>query len=509
MRCHVHYPDDIRISPPVPRAGFCHNARMPEFFLRYRWWLLGGALLCAAGAWLIGHDAVVRQREAFETDARIMHRVLSQRVVQHEAILATLSLLQAEAGDDREPRLAALYPQILSVERRSGTQTWRDAADAAAEAQSRELRRPVLARADFARGRFTLVLAGQPASHAMTLGLHEMMPWSEWPTDPRSSPVRVVLRHDGQEAVLQPGKDIPYGNLFSFSKALAAQSQPFELHASRRMGWLELPWGAMLGWCVLVALGGTGACQWRAQREARRRAEELLRLGHVTRLNTLGELAAGMAHELNQPLTAVLANTQGARRLLAEDEPDLDTARDAMGKAAEQAKRAADVLGRLRRLVERPQADTPLQALDLPQAARQVLYLLAPELQRRGVECSVEGDPQCAVRAEPVALEQVIHNLVMNALQALEKVPPGRRSLVLQVSVEDARGVLRVCDSGPGIAPELLPRIFEPFFSTREDGLGLGLSLCETLLTSMGGSLRAARHSPQGAEFRLDLELAR
>lgn len=205
----------------------------------------------------------------------------------------------------------------------------------------------------------------------------------------------------------------------------------------------------------------------------------------------------------------MLANTQGARRLLAEDEPDLDTARDAMGKAAEQAKRAADVLGRLRRLVERPQADTPLQALDLPQAARQVLYLLAPELQRRGVECSVEGDPQCAVRAEPVALEQVIHNLVMNALQALEKVPPGRRSLVLQVSVEDARGVLRVCDSGPGIAPELLPRIFEPFFSTREDGLGLGLSLCETLLTSMGGSLRAARHSPQGAEFRLDLELAR
>ena len=121
------------------------------------------------------------------------------------------------------------------------------------------------------------------------------------------------------------------------------------------------------------------------QRAARSRAEELLRLGQVARLNTLGELAAGMAHELNQPLTAVMANTQAARRLLDDDPPELDTARQAMAQAVEQARRAADVVGRLRRVVERPDLAGQTQAVNLAEAVRRALYLLEPECQRRGV----------------------------------------------------------------------------------------------------------------------------
>ncbi|MFT3735070.1 MAG: ATP-binding protein [Rhodocyclaceae bacterium] len=478
---------------------------MLKQILRLRWWLLAAALLCIAGVWLLGRMALTQQREAFETDARIMHRVLSQRVVQHDAMLATVSLLQAGQGAEREQRLASVYPQILAMERRDAGGTWRDARYADAEAQSRKLQRPVLALADFDQGRYVMVLAGQPASHAMTVGLRQMLPWAEWPTNPETSPIRVELRLDKQVMVLQRGRQIPWGRHFSFSKHLAADSQPFEVYAERIVGWLQLPWGWMAGWCALVIAGCVATYQLRTQREQRRRAEELLRLGQVARLNTLGELAAGMAHELNQPLTAVLANTQAARRLLDDDEPELDTARTAMGKAAEQAQRAAEVVGRLRRVVERPEAGAERVAVDLVQVARQVLYLLEPEAHKRSVAVALEGDASRVVLAEPVALEQVVHNLVMNALQALEKVPPAQRTLSLHISSDNKQGVLRVADSGPGIAPEVLPRLFEPFFSTREGGLGLGLSLCETLAAGMGGELRAANRTPQGAEFTLRL----
>jgi C4-dicarboxylate-specific signal transduction histidine kinase len=121
------------------------------------------------------------------------------------------------------------------------------------------------------------------------------------------------------------------------------------------------------------------------------------------------------------------------------------------------------------------------------------------------------------VQADPVALEQIIHNLLSNALQALERQGRGQAPatdsaavplLRLEVSASDGMGLLAVGDNGPGIAPEALPHVFEPFFSTREGGLGLGLSLCESLAQGMGGTLRAANQAPHGALFTLSLPLA-
>jgi C4-dicarboxylate-specific signal transduction histidine kinase len=217
-----------------------------------------------------------------------------------------------------------------------------------------------------------------------------------------------------------------------------------------------------------------------------------------------------MAHELNQPLTAVLANTQAAQRLLAEEPPELATARSAMKQAAEQARRAADVVGRLRRVIERPDRQAELRPVALQEALRSALHLLAPEMARRAVTASID-DPTPApvwVLAEPVALEQIVHNLLMNALQALEELPSGARRLRLSVGIEAGRGLLAVSDNGPGLSPEALPRVFEPFFSTREGGLGLGLSLSETLASGMGGALEAAPAEPRGARFTLRLPLA-
>ena len=264
----------------------------------------------------------------------------------------------------------------------------------------------------------------------------------------------------------------------------------------------------MLAWSLLVAVIVMGGVALRRQRAEKLRAEELLRLGQVGRLNTLGELAAGMAHELNQPLTAVLANTQAASRLLDEDPPELAIARKAMAQAAEQARRASNVVDRLRRAVERPAMAVQRVSVRLEEAVNNALYLLEPEFSRHAVLPKVSLPPASPhVQADPVALEQVIHNLLTNALQALDKVPAAERQLTLQLGTDGDSGFLQVIDTGPGIAPDVLQRIFEPFFSTRDGGLGLGLSLCETLASSMDGTLVASHHTPRGAVFCLSLPL--
>ena len=470
--------------------------------------------LSVIGCVLLARIELTQLRDAFETDARISHRLLSQRAVQHEAVLATLALLQPAAqpgsADAAEQRLASVYPQILSVQRRDPGKPWPSASLDQAEQASRQTRTAVLANPDFtsARGRYQLVLAAQPASFALLIDVSGAVPWSEWSMPVQSSPVRVTLEHAGQAFVLQPGRIDAPGWRFEFHKALASVSQPFDVVAVRQVGWQELPWAAMALWTLAVAAALAAWSAWQRQRSARRRAEELLRVGHVARLNALGELAAGMAHELNQPLTAIVANTQAAKRLLQDDPGELPTALQAMDQAVAQAHRAAEVLGRLRRTVEQPHPAQPGQTVDLEQAVRNALYLLEPQCRRLAVTTAVHQAQPVKVVAERVALEQIVHNLLTNALQALDRVPASERQLAIHIETAPDMGVLRVADTGPGIAPNTLPHVFEPFFTTREGGLGLGLSLCETLASGMGGQLRAQANVPRGAVFILTLPLA-
>lgn len=472
---------------------------------------LGTALVAVLGAALLARAELQRQRDAFDTDARIVHRLLSQRVVQHDAVLATLALLQpTRDGERAEQRLPAVFPHILQARRRLAGEAWPDASLTQAEALSRQRQRAALGELDLARGRYELVTAAGSGAYALQIDMAQAVPWDEWPMDAGRSPVQVRLVLDGQQHLVQPGAPAPprLGWTFGFSKVLASASQPFDVQAQLHVSWSALPWWRMGAWVVLVLLATLAWQAWQQQRTERRRAEELLRLGQVARLNTLGELAAGVAHELNQPLTAVLANTQAAQRLLAEDPPDLPTAQSAMTQAAEQARRAADVVGRLRRVVERPDTQGAAAPTPLAQAVRSALHLLEPEFKRRHVSVQLQGDEPPAVLADPVALEQIVHNLLMNALQALEQVPPGQRDVLITLGQEGALGQLQVNDSGPGIAPDVLPRLFQPFFSTRAGGLGLGLSLCETLAVGMGGSLSARNAPPRGAELTLRLPLA-
>ena len=477
-----------------------------------RWsWALGAALLAAAGsAWIV--QAELKQRRAdFDTDARIAHRLLSQQAAQQDAVLATLTLLQpgGEAGSDADQRLSALYPQLLQVARRGRDEAWSASAGeparlAAAEAQSRTLGRAVLAAVDPSRGQYTLLRAGQPASYALRIDMARMVPWAEWPL-PREGPVHAELRLGAGPWLIQPGLAPAGPWLFGADKVLASDSQNFELRVSRVVAWTELPWPGVAAWCLASMALVLGLATWRRQRAATRRAQELLRLGQVGRLNALGEMAAGMAHELNQPLTAVLASTQAAQRLLDDETPDLATLRQALQHSAQQARRAGEVVGRLRRLVQVPDADAAPQDLALAPLLRNVLDLV----HMPGVQPELGGlDEALRVRADPVALEQLLHNLLLNAVQALDRVPPHQRRLAIASRVDADQVQLVVQDSGPGFSAEALARAFEPFFTTRAGGLGLGLSLCETLAIGMGGALTARNRPEGGAELTLSLPRA-
>jgi signal transduction histidine kinase len=468
-------------------------------------------------------------------DARIAHRLLSQRAAQLDAVLATLALL-APAANAEEPavRLPALWPAVLSVQRSDAQHPWPDAALAEAEAHSRALaagqRHAVLAAVDPTRAHYSLVLAGHPASWALRVDAKRLVPADEWPLSD-TGPVRALLVADAHTLVLHPGAPEagqPAGLTpgFTFAKTLATPSQPFELRLQRATGPAQWPWGWLLAWAAACAAATAVLLALQRARDTQRRNAELVRMAQVARLNTLGELAAGMAHELNQPLAAVLASTQAAQRMLRHDDqeapldlgdddgPDLPAVRQALGLAAAQARRASDVLTRLRRLVQDPMQGAVRQKLDLQSLCEQMLHLLGPELQRRGISATVSGSVP-ALWADPVMLEQIVHNLVTNAMQALEAAatPSPTISVMLQPATDPTHALLLVRDNGPGFAPEHLGRVFEPFFSTRPGGLGLGLPLCETLAQALGGSLQARnlgalRAGSSGAELVLTLPMA-
>jgi len=211
--------------------------------------------LVASGIEVGGSRA--RYEDAFQTDARIMHRLLSQRAAQHEAILATLALLQPGAQSvltQEVQRLPAVYPQIVRAERWITEAPWAGelpAPLAAAAAESQRLRHAMLAAIDARVAHYWVVLAARPASYALEIDVHAMVPWEEWPLPRQGSPVRVALQQGVQEIVVSTGAPDEAGWLgqrLSFNKTIASDSQPFNVAVSRQLDWRSLPWGRLAAW---------------------------------------------------------------------------------------------------------------------------------------------------------------------------------------------------------------------------------------------------------------------
>lgn len=230
-------------------------------------------------------------------------------------------------------------------------------------------------------------------------------------------------------------------------------------------------------------------------------------LARIARVATLGELAASIAHELNQPLSAVVANANAASRFLAADPPDLREVRDALTDVAEDAARAGDVIASMRQLLERGEVDH--HPLDLRSVLVDVAELLRSEAIMRGVSLEIPeaGPVDLRVAGHRGQLTQVFLNLVMNAIDSTCRLPAPPRTVSILAHVQDGVVEVQVCDNGAGLPADDVEKLFEPFVSGRPDGLGMGLTISRSIAETHGGQLTAERPVEGGARLCLRLPL--
>ena len=233
-------------------------------------------------------------------------------------------------------------------------------------------------------------------------------------------------------------------------------------------------------------------------------AVQRLELAHLMRVSVLGELSGAIAHELNQPLTAILANAQAALQLLSYQPPALEEVHDALADIVHEDNRAGEVIKRLRGLLEKGESRT--EPIDVNELVEATMSLLHSELIARQIGVAMDLAPDLpVVMGDPIQLQQVLLNIVMNAMDAMAPIPANRRRIEIRTGF-DHRGYLGVSirDSGAGIKSGE-KRLFEPFYTTKEHGLGLGLALCATIVEAHGGTLTLTNHDCGGAVAALSL----
>lgn len=239
-----------------------------------------------------------------------------------------------------------------------------------------------------------------------------------------------------------------------------------------------------------------------AELEARRIQNEL---AHATRLSVLGELAASLAHELNQPLAAILSNAQAARRFLAAPEPDLKEIREILDDIVRDDKRAGDVIHHMRAMVQK-KGGVAAEPLDFNALVRDTAKLVHGELVGRNIGLELDLTPKLpAVLAGRVEMQQVLLNLMVNAMDAVRDQPAGRLRLRIQTSVAAGRVRIALRDHGHGISEKAMTEIFRPFFTTKAHGLGMGLSISRSMVEAHGGELWAENATDGGAIFWIEL----
>jgi len=236
----------------------------------------------------------------------------------------------------------------------------------------------------------------------------------------------------------------------------------------------------------------------------RHRAEEAQRdLVHASRLAVLSEFTASLAHEINQPLAAILSNAEAAEMLLDTNLPPLDEVRRILADIRQDDLRASDVIKKLRMLFRRGTVER--QSVDIQRVIQDVLGLMRNESQRRGIEIVTELRPErLAVSGEPVHLQQVLLNLVINAMESMEQQERPKR-ITISASEQADMILISVSDSGPGIPAEIIPKLFDRFFSTKREGMGMGLAISRSLIEEHGGRLWAENNTEWGATFHFRL----
>lgn len=414
--------------------------------------------LISSCGWVV--YALQQQYEEQSAEFRILYRDIAVKLSQHDAIL---SLLSANSNPEV---IKQQFPQILR---------WQQRAENATE--------------------YTLDPAGNGtywlnAQHfALLVDLntliadipqvnyfqHLSLDWNKTPLIERGS-----------------GTASPY---WLWDKTLVSPSQPLGLSAGNSPDWAKLPWLMML----LSSLFWAGAIyfinQYRANKHQRNIANQRAHFSELTRLNAMGEIAAGIVHELNQPLTAALSYNQAALRLIRQQQ--VQEVPPLLDATVVQIKRISDLLLQFRQKLTREQRE--LQPVNLNQIWLRVVMLLEKEL-RSGKITIINKIPETLpdLLADPLWIEQILHNILANAIQAQQQNQLGSGWVAIKADQSDNGISLTISDGGPGLSTQALQEVFMPFFTTRPDGLGLGMALTETLVQRLNGNIKVDNIKGQG-----------
>jgi PAS domain S-box-containing protein len=295
------------------------------------------------------------------------------------------------------------------------------------------------------------------------------------------------------------------------TRAAAGETVLFNRHRHRRKDGSVFPVEVQTsffrhgGRRLLLKIARNISDRVQAEEERERRRQLEAGLAHINRVSLMGELTASITHEVNQPLAGIVSNGSACLRWLAGDPPNLEEAREAARRIVRDGKRAGDVIARVRALTRQDAAST--DKVDLNQSIQEVLSLVADEAKRTSATiCAGFADDVAPVAGDRVQVQQVVLNLVMNALEAMRSVGASARELVITTRNVDAAHVqVTVEDSGPGIDPNAVDKIFEPFYTTKASGMGMGLSICRSIVQSHGGRLWATAKDGPGTMFHVTL----
>ena len=275
--------------------------------------------------------------------------------------------------------------------------------------------------------------------------------------------------------------------------------------------WEEYKWGIagavtllILETLLIAALLTQRSHRIRADRN--RRVAELetqqhrMEIAHMTRAAAMNELASSLAHQLSQPLTAIMSNAEVAVRLLDQNPPDLMEVREILKDVVEDDERAKEIISGMRSLLKKDSAH--LKPVNLNEIVRTVVRLIDAEavLRKVTVKTHLQEDLNSIV-GDPIRLQQVVLNLLMNAMDAVHEKAEEKRSVEIRTTIKDGSSQVVISDSGKGIETARLAQIFQPFFSTKQEGLGMGLSICKTIVETHGGRIWAESLPGQGATF--------
>ncbi|HDL7645246.1 TPA: GHKL domain-containing protein [Yersinia enterocolitica] len=419
--------------------------------------------------WL-GWYGLNTQQAKREADFRTIHRELSQQLAQQQAILF-LALEPSQLV-----QLQRHFPQLVAINQTPADQS-----------------KPGQLTLHLQDGDYRL--ANSYSGSGLQVNTQKLLQVVGLPPHFDS----LVLRYQQHQLAIL-GHSAPE-SFWQWQKPVGEGAQSFTLIGHATPVWRDLPWFTALLLSLIIAAALYSWHRWQLLAQHRLHAEQRAKFADQARLNAMGEIATGIAHELNQPLTATLTYNQTALRLLP---PQDEQVAPLLVASVEQIKRIAALLDRLRTLLSRGQIN--LQPVVVADIWRRVNVLLSQEITAVNVKIiNIIPANLPTLQSDPLWLEQVFHNLLSNAIQAIQHTPTP--TVTFTVNITAKQWVIQIEDNGPGLTHQQLDSLFTPFYTTRESGLGLGLTLCETLVQRMGGDIKAGNNEHRGACFTLTFPL--